>query len=1164
MFASNFWRSLQNALRTNLDMSTAYHPQTDGQSERTIQTLKDMLRACVIDFGKGWVNHLPLVEFSYNNSYHASIKAALFEALYGQKCRSPVCWTEVGEAQILGPKLIQETTERIVQIKQRIQAARDRQKRYADLKRKLMEFQVGDKVMLKVSPWKGVVRFGKQGKLNPRYVGPFNVLGKVGEVAYKLKLLEELSRVHNTFHVSNLKKCYADEPLAIPLDGLHFDDKLQFVEEPVEIVDREVKQLKRSRIPLIKVRWNSKRGHEFTWEREDQFKKKYPHLFTKISSSSSVASDRAHALFSFIQKQQRNNHKDQQHCLFAYFLSQEEPKKISEALQDDSWVQAMQEELLQFKLQQVWVLVDLPHGMKVIGTKWVYRNKRDERGVVVRNKARLVAQGYTQEEGIDYDEVFAPVARIEAIRLFLAFASFIGFIVYQMDVKSAFLYGTIDEEVYVSQPPGFVDPAHPKKVYKVVKALYGLHQAPRAWYATLSTFLEKHGYKRGTIDKTLFIKRDKKDIMLVQVYVDDIIFGSTKKSWCDEFEALMKSRFQMSSMGELTFFLGLQVKQNKAGIFISQDKYVAEILKKFDLVNVKTAITPMETKVALTKDEEAVDVDVHLYRSMIGSLMYLTASRPDIMYAVCVCSRFQVTPKTSHLNAVKRIFKYLKGKPHLGLWYPRESPFDLEAFSDSDYGGSNLDRKSTTGGCQFLGQRLISWQCKKQTIVATSTTEAEYVAAANCCGQVLWVQNQLLDYGFNFMNTKIHIDNESTICIVKNPVYHSKTKHIEIRHHFIRDCYEKKLISVEKIHTDLNVADLLTKPFDGPRFNYLVVIVSAGCGYALITNPTIHNSLVKQFWQTATAITLDDGALKIKETIDTIEYTITEAYIRSKLQLADASGITMLPNDKIFEGMGHIGGGIRGSGEMFLILDPLVSLLQELVTPSKTPPKIVNASGEEQVEDISPTTLEAATILTKVKSAFEEVNTTVALKLVLVLKKLMLAVLDVNNWAAKFDDGSTSTTEERLRMDKDDKPTRRLERGRKTDARKDYIQTLIRMILKIQMKLVKRMILLQRKYLLSAEVCKAKLDKKLQGRKPNEDCYKLLKMMEKQAGIRKHKDWLVQEKTALGKDFSNLLMADNLPKIIWLSTHHIWLVKSWLAHKFMDCGKGCGKTITSP
>ncbi|GJY15779.1 putative ribonuclease H-like domain-containing protein, partial [Tanacetum coccineum] len=245
----------------------------------------------------------------------------------------------------------------------------------------------------------------------------------------------------------------------------------------------------------------------------------------------------AHALVSYIQAQQRSNHKDQQHCLFACFLSQSEPKKVSEALEDESWIEAMQEEL----------------------------NKKDERGVVIRNKARLVAQGYRQEEGIDYDEVFAPVARLEAIRLFLAFASYMGFIVYQMDVKSAFLYGTIEEEVYVSQPPGFVDPDHPKKVYKVVKALYGLHQAPRAWYATLSTFLEKHGYRRGTIDKTLFIKKDKKDIILVQIYVDDIIFGSTKKSWSDEFEALMKGRFQMSAMGELTFFLRCVSSQAEQG-----------------------------------------------------------------------------------------------------------------------------------------------------------------------------------------------------------------------------------------------------------------------------------------------------------------------------------------------------------------------------------------------------------------------------------------------------------------------------------------------------------------------------------------------------------------------------------------------------------------------
>ncbi|GKC91189.1 putative ribonuclease H-like domain-containing protein, partial [Tanacetum coccineum] len=295
------------------------------------------------------------------------------------------------------------------------------------------------------------------------------------------------------------------------------------------------------------------------------------------------------------------------------------------------------------------------------------------------------------------------------------------------------------------------------------------------------------------------------------------------KAWCEEFEVLMKGEFEMSAMGEMNFFLGLQVKQLPDGIFISQDKYVKDMLTKFDMESVRTTTTPYEAAKTKLKDETDPPVNVHLYRSMIGSLMYLTASRPDIMFAVSACSRHQVTPLTSHLNAVKKIFKYLKGQPKLGLWYPKDSPFQLEAYSDSDYAGSHGDRKSTTGGCQFLGRRLISWQCKKQTIVATSSTEAEYVAAASCCAQVLWIQNQLLDYGFNFMNTKIFIDNQSTICIVKNPVFHQRTKHIEIRHHFIRDANEKNLIQVLKIHTDDNVADLLTKAFDGPRFEYLVV-----------------------------------------------------------------------------------------------------------------------------------------------------------------------------------------------------------------------------------------------------------------------------------------------------------------------------------------------------
>ncbi|GJR78010.1 putative ribonuclease H-like domain-containing protein [Tanacetum coccineum] len=277
-----------------------------------------------------------------------------------------------------------------------------------------------------------------------------------------------------------------------------------------------------------------------------------------------------------------------------------------------------------------------------------------------------------------------------------------------MDVKSAFLYGQIEEEVYVCHPPGFEDPDYPDKVYRVMKALYGLHQAPKAWYKTLANHLLGNGFHRGKIDQTLFIKKQKGDILLVQIYVDDIIFGSTKQELCIEFEKLMKDKFQMSSMGELTFFLGLQVQQRKDGIFINQDKYVAEILSKFNYSDVKTASTPVDLERPLVKDGDEKDVDVHLYRSMIGSLMYLTASRPDIMFAVCACARFQVTPKTSHLLAVKRIFRYLKGKPTLGLWYSRNSPFALVAHTDNDYTRATQDRKSTTGGYQFLGNRLIS------------------------------------------------------------------------------------------------------------------------------------------------------------------------------------------------------------------------------------------------------------------------------------------------------------------------------------------------------------------------------------------------------------------------------------------------------------------------
>ncbi|GJW59219.1 putative ribonuclease H-like domain-containing protein [Tanacetum coccineum] len=567
------------------------------------------------------------------------------------------------------------------------------------------------------------------------------------------------------------------------------------------------------------------------------------------------ASDQHQALLSFIYKQNRTNHKDQQTCLFACFLSQEEPKKVSQALADESWVEAMQEEAL-------------------------HSSSRMYGYYVIYQMASEFAQGIeTKRKNIRYSSLLLLCVCTKLLELkhqtSFCICIFHGLTVYhyQMDVKSAFLYGNITEEVYVKQPPGFEDPAHPNKVYRVVKALYGLHQAPRAWYERLSTFLLKHGYRRGAIDKTLFIKKDRRDIMLVQVYVDDIIFGSTKSSMVKDFEELMQKEFKMSSMGELTFFLGLQVKQTSAGIFLSQDKYVKDILNKFDFRTIKPASTLIEAHKSLGKDEEGEDVDVHLYRSMIGCLMYLTASRPDIMFAVCLCARFQVTPKVSHLHAVKRIFRYLKHQPKLGLWYPKDSPFHLEAFSDSDYAGDNHDRRSTSGGCQYLGRRLVSWQCKKQTIVAISSTEAEYVAAASCCAQVLWMQNQLLDYGFNFMNTEIHIDNESTICIVKNPVLHSKTKHIQIRHHFIRDCYEQRLINVVKVHTDDNVADLLTKGFDLARFNFLVL---------------------QQFWATASLSSIHDVP-HISAMVAGKRVLISEKTIRVDLLFDDADGVDCFP-----------------------------------------------------------------------------------------------------------------------------------------------------------------------------------------------------------------------------------------------------------------------------
>ncbi|GJZ96430.1 retrovirus-related pol polyprotein from transposon TNT 1-94 [Tanacetum coccineum] len=437
------------------------------------------------------------------------------------------------------------------------------------------------------------------------------------------------------------------------------------------------------------------------------------------------------------------------------------------------------------------------------------------------NKARLVAQGHNQQEGIDFDETYAPVARLESIRIILAYACAYDFKLFQMDVKSAFLNGFINEEVYVAQLPGFIDFEKPNHVFKLKKALYGLKQAPKSWYDRLKAFLLDHLYTMGLVDNTLFTKKRNSHIIIVQIYVDDIIFGSTCQELCDDFSKIMHDEFEMSMMGELNFFLGLQIKQLEDGIFFNQSKYVKEMLKKFGLEDSKPIKTPMSSETKLTRDEDGEPIDDTKYRGMIGSLLYLTASRPDIMFSVCLCARFQEAPKTSHLEAVKRIFRYIKGTSHLGLWYPKGTGLETIVYADSDHAGDYVDRKSTSGVCTFMGCCLTSWFSKKQTALAISTTEAEYVSARKACQQALWMKQALVDYDIKLDDIPVLCDNKGAIDLSKNPVLHSRTKHIEIRHHFLRDNVQKGNITIEKVASEDNIADILTKPLKREPFNLL-------------------------------------------------------------------------------------------------------------------------------------------------------------------------------------------------------------------------------------------------------------------------------------------------------------------------------------------------------
>ncbi|WVZ63868.1 LOW QUALITY PROTEIN: hypothetical protein U9M48_013466 [Paspalum notatum var. saurae] len=440
-----------------------------------------------------------------------------------------------------------------------------------------------------------------------------------------------------------------------------------------------------------------------------------------------------------------------------------------------------------------------------------FKNKQGEDRMVVRNKARLVAQGFCQKEGIDYKEIFAPVAHLEAIRILLAFAASKGFKLQQMDVKSAFLNGFVEEEVYVRQSLGFESAKFPDRVYKLRKAFYGLKQAPRAWYARLKSFLLKSGFVMGSVDKTLFLLSRGGDTLII--YVDDIIVGGSSHALMSSFAEQMSREFEMSLMGELQFFLRLQIKQNPEGTFIHQAKYTRDILKKFDMGDSKPMTTPMSTNTTLDADENGEAVDQKEFRGMIGSLLYLTATRPGIQFAVCLCARYQVSPRTSHRQAVKHIFRYLKFTPELGVWHSSGSSLSLRGFLDVDHAGCRIDRKSTSGTCQLLGTSLVSWSSRKQA-------------------SLLWMKATLSDFGLKYGRIPLLVDSTSAISVAKNPVLHSRTKHIDVSFHFLRDHYEKGDIDLIHVVSANQLADIFTKPLEFDAFTRLRDACLIMVGYA--------------------------------------------------------------------------------------------------------------------------------------------------------------------------------------------------------------------------------------------------------------------------------------------------------------------------------------------
>ncbi|GAA0159622.1 transmembrane signal receptor [Lithospermum erythrorhizon] len=498
----------------------------------------------------------------------------------------------------------------------------------------------------------------------------------------------------------------------------------------------------------------------------------------------------------------------------------EDPLYFEEANLEEKWRKAMQSEIESIERNNTWSLTTLPQGSKKIGVKWIYKTKTDEAGNITKHKARLVAKGYSQREGVDYTEVFAPVAKMDTVRMILSIAAHKNWKIYQLDVKSAFLQGEIEEEVYVSQPPGFEVIGKEDHVYKLHKALYGLKQAPRAWFSKIEAHFMKTGFKNSDNEQTLFTKRSETgSIIIVSMYVDDLIYTGNDYKMMMMFKESMVKVFEMTDLGNMNYFLGIEVRQTQAGIFIGQKKYAEEILKRFAMDDCNSVLCPMLPGTTFDKDIGGRQIDETYYKQIVGSLMYLTNTRPDMTFAVSILSRFMSKPTELHLQLAKRVLRYLKGTTDYGIYYQRDKNAGLLAYTDSDYAGDKYDRKSTSGYAFLISNGAVAWSSKKQPIVALSTTEAEFIAAAVCACQGIWMKKILRELDHS-PGSCIHIkcDNSSTIKLSKNPVLHGRSKHIDIRFHFLRNLTKEGKIALEFCGTTDQVADILTKPLKNDSF----------------------------------------------------------------------------------------------------------------------------------------------------------------------------------------------------------------------------------------------------------------------------------------------------------------------------------------------------------